>query len=206
MTTTLSAAALVRLYRARTTPEFVEVPALTFLCVDGHGDPNTTPAYLDAVRALYAVSYAAKFAVQRTGGERFRVAPVEALWGAEDLSTFVTGDKTDWDWTVMIRQPGSVTTEMVAHLADKVAAEKSLAAASRVRLETFEEGLSAQVLYVGPYAGEGSTIARLHAFIHEHGYSFDGHVDKHHEIYLNDPRRTAPERLRTIIRQPYRAA
>jgi hypothetical protein len=205
MTMAKRADPVARLYRATTTPELVEVPALWFLCLDGHGDPNTAPQYAEAVEALFAVSYAAKFSVRRSGGTDFKVSPLEGLWTAEDLGTFLTGDKGDWDWTMMIRQPDSVSAEMVARLGEEAATRKGIVAANRLRLERFEEGPAAQVLHVGPYAEEGPTIARLHAFIHEHGFTFDGHVQRHHEIYLGDPRRAAPEKLRTLIRQPYAA-
>jgi hypothetical protein len=203
MTTTTESDAVDRLYRATTTPQLVQVPALRFLCLDGHGDPNTSPAYAAAVQALYSVSYAAKFAVKKAGGPEFKVSPLEGLWWAEDMSAFPTGDKSEWDWTMMIRQPDAVPADLVARLADEVAANKSMPAAKDVRLIPFEEGAAAQVLHVGPYDTEGPTIARLHEFIQEHGFTLDGH---HHEIYLGDPRRAAPERLRTIIRQPYAAA
>ena len=203
--TTLSDAGLVgRLYRAKPTPELVVVPRLSFLSLDGSGDPNTSPAYAAAIQALYSVSYAAKFTLKRSGGEDFKVSALEGLWWSEDLSAFAAADKTGWRWRMMIRQPDCVSAELVERLAHEVAAKKSLPCASELRLESFEEGPAAQVLYLGPYSGEGPTIARLHDFIHGLGYSFDGRVDKHHEIYLGDPRRAAPERLRTIIRQPYR--
>lgn len=204
MTAMLTGVPVDRLYRATRTPELVEVPALRFLCIDGHGDPNTSPDYAEAVQALYAVSYAAKFAVRRAGGADFKVSVLEGLWSAEDFGTFLSGAKDQWDWTMMIRQPDSVTDDLVARLAAEVAAKKGLPAAERLRLETFEEGPAAQVLHVGPYADEGPTIARLHEFIHEHGFTFDGYRERHHEIYLGDPRRAAPERLRTIIRQACR--
>ena len=192
-----------RLYHATTTPQLVQVPPLTFLCLDGHGDPNTSPAYAVAVQALYSVSYAAKFAVKKASGPDFKVSALEGLWWAEDLSTFLIGDKSEWDWTMMIRQPDAVTGDLLAQLADEVATKKSMPAAKKLRLISFEEGAAAQVLHVGPYATEAPTIARLHEFIREQGFTFDGHRHKHHEIYLGDPRRSAPERLRTIIRQPY---
>lgn len=195
--------AVDRLYRATTKPQLVQVPALRFLCLDGHGDPNTSQAYAAAVQALYSVSYAAKFAVKKAGGPEFKVSPLEGLWWAADMSTFLTGDKSEWDWTMMIRQPDAVTGDLVARLADKVAANKSMPVAKELRLISFEEGAAAQVLHVGPYDTEGPTIARLHEFIQSHGFTLDG---RHHEIYLGDPRRSAPERLRTIIRQPYAAA
>jgi hypothetical protein len=201
--TTTEGDAVDRLYRATTTPQLVQVPALRFLCLDGHGDPNTSPAYTAAVQALYSVSYAAKFAVKKAGGPEFKVSPLEGLWWAEDMSTFLTGDKSEWDWTMMIRQPDAVTGDLVARLADEVAANKSMPVAKELRLISFEEGAAAQVLHVGPYDTEGPTIARLHEFIQEQGFTLDG---RHHEVYLGDPRRSAPERLRTIVRQPYAAA
>ena len=189
-----------RLYRATTTPQLVRVPLLRFLCIDGHGDPNTSPDYAAAVQALYSVSYAAKFAVRGAGGPDFKVSPLEGLWWADDLSAFVSGDKSQWDWTMMIRQPDAVTVDLAARLADEIAAKKSMPAAGKLRLVSFEEGTAAQVLHVGPYATEGPTIARLHEFIREQGFDLR---HKHHEIYVGDPRRSAPEKLRTIIRQPY---
>jgi hypothetical protein len=204
MTNMLTVNPVDRLYHAKTTPEFIEVPEIDFLCIDGHGDPNTSPTYAAAIQALYSVSYTAKFAIKKAGGEQFKVSALEGLWWSGDLGAFGGGDKSDWDWTMMIRQPSSVTADMVERLADEVATKKELPAARELRLESFEEGPAAQVLYIGPYADEGPTIARLHEFIHEHGFTFDGHLHKHHEIYLGDPRRTKPEKLRTIIRQPYR--
>lgn len=206
MTTTTEGRRLDQLYRATTTPQLVQVPPLKFLCLEGHGDPNMSPAYAAAVQALYSVSYAAKFAVNKAGGPDFKVSALEGLWWAEDLSTFLTGDKSEWDWTMMIRQPDAVTGDLLARLADGVATKKSMPAARELRLISFEEGAAAQMLHVGPYATEAPTIARLHEFIRDQGFTFDGHRHKHHEIYLGDPRRSAPGRLRTIIRQPYTAS
>jgi hypothetical protein len=205
MTTITEGHRVDMLYRATTTPQLVQVPPLKFLCLEGHGDPNTSPEYASAVRALYSVSYAAKFAVKKAGGPDFKVSALEGLWWAEDLSTFLTGDKSEWDWTMMIRQPDAVTGDLLARLSDEVAAKKSMPTARELRLISFEEGAAAQVLHVGPYAAEAPTIARLHEFIRDQGFTFDGHRDKHHEIYLSDPRRSAPGKLRTIIRQPYTA-
>lgn len=149
------------------------------------------------------MSYAAKFAVKKAGGPDFKVSTLEGLWWADDLSTFLTGDKSKWDWTMMIRQPDAVTDDLLAQLADEVATKKSMPAAKELRLVSFEEGPAAQVLHLGPYSTEAATIVRLHEFIREQGFTFDGHRHKHHEIYVGDPRRSAPEKLRTIIRQPY---
>jgi hypothetical protein len=187
-----------RLYRARRVPELVEVPPASFLMIDGHGDPNVSEPYRAAVQALYAVSYAVKFTLQRAGGPRYRVAPLEGLWWAADMADFGK-DKSAWDWTMMIRQPGAVTPELAETVAREVAEKKPIPVARDLRLEPFAEGLAAQVLHLGPYRDEGPTIQQLHAFIEARGHTKRG---KHHEIYLGDPRRAAPERLRTIIRQP----
>jgi hypothetical protein len=189
---------LNRLYRARQTPELVEVPELSFLMIDGQGDPNVSERYREAIQALYGVSYTLKFALKRAGGPEYRVAPLEGLWWVEDMTRFTIKDKSAWEWTAMIKQPPEVTQELVAEAAAEVAQKKQLPAARELRLERFAEGLAAQVLHVGPYPDEGPTIERLHAFIAEQGCATRG---KHHEIYLSDPRRTAPERLKTIIRQ-----
>jgi hypothetical protein len=175
------------------------VPPMAFLMIDGQGDPNTSPAYQEAVEALYALSYGLKFAIKRAEGVDYAVMPLEGLWWAEDPVSFAAGDKDAWLWTAMIMQPEYVTGERVLGVAAEVRRKKGLAACDLARFEVFDEGLAAQVLYVGPYAEEAPTIARLHAYIAEQGYTLQG---KHHEIYLGDPRRTAPDRLRTIIRQP----
>jgi hypothetical protein len=190
---------LKQLYRGRRSPEVVDVPELDFVMIDGHGDPNVSDGYRAALQALFSVSYTLKFAIARAGGPTCRVGPPEGLWSVPDMAGFATADKADWDWTMMIRQPVEVTRERFERTAADVAERKQLPQARDLRLERFDEGLAAQVLYLGPYADEGPTIAALHAFIAEQGYARRG---RHHEIYLGDPRRSAPERLKTIIRQP----
>src|SRR6266511_2425845 len=193
---------LRQLYRARRAPELVEVPALAFLMIDGHGDPNASPRYQAALQALYGVSYALKFALKRGPLQLdYPVMPLEGLWWVPDMSEFSIKHKSDWDWTMMIMQPAEVTPELAEEAARTVAGKKQLTAATELRLERYTEGASAQILHLGPYADEGPTIERLHAFIEEQGYDKRG---KHHEVYLGDPRRSAPERLKTIIRQPIR--
>jgi hypothetical protein len=194
------------LYQATVTPQFIEVPELVFLALDGHGDPNTTDGFAQAVQALYAVSYAVKFAIKHGGGPDHKVSPLEGLWWAEDMSSFSLERKAEWDWTAMIRQPDQVDADMVVRLAEDAAARKGILEARDLRLQPFAEGHAAQVMHIGPYAAEGPTIARLHAFIHAHGFTFDGRRHKHHEIYLGDPRRSRPERLKTIVRQPFARA
>ncbi len=178
----------------------VDVPEMNFLMIDGHGDPNTASEYQQVVEALYAVAYAVKFALKENPEtDDYVVPPLEGLWWVEDMAEFGLEDKGAWDWTMMIMQPGWVTPEIVEAAKEKAAAKKDLPALPKMRFAPYHEGLSAQIMYVGPYADEGPTIARLHDFAHEQGHELRG---KHHEIYLSDPRRTAPEKLKTVIRQP----
>jgi hypothetical protein len=206
MTTQLAAPirelSLERPFDASRSAEFVRVPELAFLMIDGHGDPNSSAEYREAIEALYALSYSLKFGLKKELGIVYRVGPLEGMWWAEHMTVFEIGRKADWNWTAMITQPDVVTPDWFDGARDEVQRKRPLPALERAHLERFEEGLVAQVLYLGPYSDEGPTIARLHRFIHEFGYSFDGRRQKHHEIYLGDPRRSAPERLRTIIRQP----
>ncbi len=190
------------LLRATATPRLVDVPELSFLLVDGRGDPNTAPAYREAVETLYPLAYALKFAVTKAGGPAHKVGPLEGLWWAPDMRVFEVSDRAAWEWTMMIRQPSTVTADLVQRVTAEVGAKKQLPALALVRFGALTEGRAAQVLHVGPYPAEGPTIARLHAFVAEQGLHLAG---KHHEIYLGDPRRAAPERLRTIIRQPVTA-
>ena len=179
--------------------ELVEVPALQFIMLDGRGDPNTSPAFAAALQALYALSYTLKFALKKAEGLDYPVMALEGLWWAEDMETFLSGDKSSWLWTLMILQPEAVTPawfEEARRLAAKKVPAELLAQA---RLEPYAEGLSAQIMYTGPYSAEGPTIAALHQFIADQGLRLRG---KHHEIYMSDFRRTPPEKLLTVIRQP----
>jgi hypothetical protein len=192
---------LRELYAPGREPGLVDVPELQFAMIDGHGDPNVVSQYRDAVQALFAVAYAVRFALKGApNGLDYGVMPLESLWWVPDMAAFTIEDKSAWDWTAMIMQPEQVSAEVFHATRAEVAKKKpSLEALRRVRLERFSEGPAAQVLYRGAYADEGPTIRRLHAFIAEQGYERAG---KHHEIYLSDPGRTAPEKLKTIIRQP----
>ena len=177
----------------------VEVPPLNYLMVDGEGDPNSTPAYQQAVEALYSVSYTAKFMLkQAAAGIDYAVMPLEGLWWADDLSAFVAGDRRHWKWTMMILQPDCVPRDVIVAATAAVREKKSLPALDRLRFETFTEGRCAQVMHVGPFTDEGPTIARLHAYIESRAAL----AGKHHEIYLSDIRRADPRKWKTIIRQP----
>lgn len=192
------------LYRAG--PEWAEVvvPPADYLAIDGHGDPNTSAAYADAVGALYTAAYAVRAALKRRTGEPFVVGPLEGLWSSADPAAFAAGRKGDWDWTMLIPLPAAVTRDDVAAGLTAAAARKQDLPVDRVGPLTLDEGRSLQALHLGPYDDEGPALARLH---HEvmpaRGLTWNG---RHHEIYLGDPRRVAPERLRTVLRQPVRPA
>jgi hypothetical protein len=180
----------------------VEVPPMRYLAIDGHGDPNTAAAYADAVEALFSVAYAVKFRSKRELGRDLVVAPLEGLWRADDPATFVTRKKAAWSWTMLIAQPDWIDDEFVAAAIDAVRAKGDKPALDRLRLVELHEGASVQILHVGSYDDEGPTLARLHdEWMPLHGVTFNG---DHHEIYLSDARRTAPEKLRTVLRQPVR--
>lgn len=180
--------------------QLVDVPELPFLMVDGKGDPNTSKSYQDAVAALYAVSYALKFASKQRLGQDYVVAPLEGLWSADDPATFITRAKDEWQWTMMITQPGWITAAMVDEAIRLTTTKKDLPAVDRVRFDRYPEGLSAQVLHIGSYDDEAPVLERLHhEFMPANGLVFNG---RHHEIYLSDPRKTEPSKLRTILRQP----
>jgi hypothetical protein len=184
-------------------PVMVEVPPMNFLAVDGEGKPDG-PAAVQAIEALYPVAYTLKFTVKKFQAVDYPVMPLEGLWWAADMASFATNDKAAWKWTYMIMQPELITREMVDIAIAEVRRKKNPPALGKMRFERFDEGLSAQIMYTGPYSAEGPTILMVHNFLHEKGLVFDGLKQKHHEIYLSDPRRAAPEKLKTIIRQPAR--
>jgi hypothetical protein len=179
----------------------VDVPKLSFLMIDGEGDPNTANSYKEAIETLYAVAYTVKFQMKLGPAKTdFRVMPLEGLWWSDDMRDFTAGRREGWKWTMMIAVPDIVTAGVMKEASAKAAAKKDLPALPRLRLKSFAEGKAVQTLYLGPYADEGPTIAALHEFIRAGGHKLSG---KHHEIYLSDPRKTAPAKLKTIIRQPF---
>jgi hypothetical protein len=173
---------------------------MNFLMINGEGDPNTSDDYRGAIEALFTVSYAVKFMIKKgPAAIDYGVMPLEGLWWTDDMADFSRDNKDIWQWTAMIMQPECVTADLLEEAKAQAARKKDLRSAPKLRFESFVEGQAAQILHVGPYAEEGPTIARLHDFIAEEGLSRAG---RHHEIYLGDPRRTAPAKLKTIIRQP----
>nr|WP_205708918.1 GyrI-like domain-containing protein [Kineococcus siccus] len=182
----------------------VEVPPVPVLAVDGRGDPNTAPGYAAAVEALYTTAYTLKAAAKRAGGRPFVVAPLEGLWRAGDSTAFTRRDKAAWAWTMLVTLPPWTTPQDVEAARSAAAQRTSRAALDLVQHRTLHEGLCLQTLHVGPYDDEGPVLARLHdTVMPARGLTFNG---DHHEIYLGDPRRSAPERLRTVLRQPVRPA
>ncbi|BDZ43132.1 hypothetical protein GCM10025865_24310 [Paraoerskovia sediminicola] len=185
--------------------DVVDVPEAQYLMVDGHGDPNTSPDFAAAVGALYPVAYTLKFASRRDLGRDYVVPPMEGLWWAQDMDAFTSArDKSRWDWTLMIMAPDWLDRGAFAAATEAVRAKSGPARLDEVRLESLREGRCVQTLHVGSFDGEAEVLARLHhEFVPANGLRMTG---THHEIYLSDPRRTAPERLRTILRQPVRPA
>jgi len=193
---------LAPLYRARRGKvDFVDVPELGFILIDGRGQPDDHGgSFQDAIQALFAVAYAAHFIVKKQSGEAPRVMPIEALWwvAGPDPADFENADADSWRWRALVAQPAPIDEPAVA-LAVEQAGRKRGTDLQEVRYERWEEGRCAQTLHVGPYDAEAPTIAALHEAIERAGCRPRG---RHHEIYLGDPRRSAPERLRTLLRQP----
>jgi hypothetical protein len=185
-----------------TKPAIVDIPPLNALMVDGFGDPSGT-AFQEAVGSLYSVAYTLKFAFKKEHAVDYPVMALEGLWCAEDPAFFADGKRDEWRWTLFIVLPDIVKKKDVAGAVAAVKKKAKFPRFPEVRFEKFAEGKAAQILHVGPYAAEGPTIEKLHRFVEEQGYRLRG---RHHEIYLGDPRRSAPEKLRTIVRHPVEKA
>ena len=188
-------------YRATLrTPQLIEVPPLQFLMIDGRGDPNT-PVFGRAVAALFPVAYKLKFASRQALDRNYVVMPLEALWWAEDMSTFTTArEKSQWNWTLLTMVPDWITAAMFTAAIDTVAAKDAPDRLADVRLETLTEGPCVQALHVGSFDDEGPLLEQMHhEFIPGHGLSM---VGRHHEIYFSDFRKVEPAKRRTIVRQP----
>jgi hypothetical protein len=180
---------------------FLTIPAHRFVMVDGSGPPGGE-AFEALTPGLYAAAYGLRFALKRRGVIG-KVGPLEGLWwharGATDLDAILAGDRSDWRWTLMIVTPDEAADDEIDEQLTAARTKVAPEIAPLLRVEPFEEADVAQVMHVGPYAEERPSIERLHAGIAEAGFHARG---KHHELYLGDPRRSAPERLRTILRHP----
>lgn len=182
------------------TPEIVEVPGMNFLKVDGKGDPNASPEFMEDVDALFAASYAIKLAVKEVEPEKdFAVFPLEGLWWVDNETDFSMANKDQFLWTLMVRQPEFVSMDFVTEILTQVRDAVKKPAISRFRFEPLIEHKVVQIMHKGPFAEEGPTIKKLHDFIKESKYFMMG---KHHEIYLSDFRKVEPRKWTTIIRQP----
>jgi hypothetical protein len=206
------------LYSPGTEPAEILVPAMTFVMTDGRGDPNAEGgAYQQAVELLYAIAYAIKMSPKRqqapAGYYDYVVPPLEGLWWLEDPKDFDFSQKEKFCWTMMIRQPEFVTGEVFEKICDEVKKKKPALDTGKARLQIFEEGLCVQAMHIGPFATEDATLKKIETYIRNHGLANDisavlpdGMVRRHHEIYLGDPRKTAPEKLKTVLRHPVRRA
>ena len=185
-------------------PVIIEVPEMQFLMIDGMGSPGDSQEYQDALSMLYPVSFRTKF-LSKAKGKDYVVPPLEGLWWADNLNDFKEGNRDKWKWTMMIRQPDWITQDLINE-AIAITKEKKpelLKLLPKLRLEKYKEGKAAQIMHIGPYSEEGPTVQKVHDYIQKEGGKFDGLQDKHHEIYLSDPRRANPKTMKTIIRQPF---
>lgn len=182
-------------------PEIITPPAMQYVMVDGRGDPNESVSFQDAIGALYGAVYTIKFSRKKAGkGTDFSIGALEGLWWTDDEDeVFGIGEKKDWLWTIMIWVPDDVTQDEFKQAVAQLKEKKPNPALSRIRLDTFDEGRVVQIMHIGPYGAEQPSVDKMQAYASAEGYSQAG---KHHEIYFGDPRRTAPDKLRTILRHP----
>ena len=195
------------LYQPKTEPSIIDVPEMVFIMIDGQGNPNTSESYKAAIEILYGLSYSIKMSKKGDnmpeGYFEYTVPPLEGLWWLADGNDDDFSDKEKYCWTSMIRQPEFVTNAVFETAKMILAKKKQGLDLSRARLELFTEGLCAQVMHIGPYDDEPATIALLQKFIADSGYQVDiSETRRHHEIYLGDPRKIAPEKRRTVLRYP----
>jgi hypothetical protein len=189
--------------------EIVQVPQLQFAMIDGAiekgSEPGNSPLFAEATQALYGISYTLKFMLKKrkTNAIDYPVMALEGLWWVEDGQFDITV-KDNWFYTLMIMQPDVITTDIFEDGLEQVRKKRGDSPAlSKLRLANFEEGLCVQVMHIGPYATEPATIERMRAFAQENGYrDLVGSGGKHHEIYLGDPRKADPAKLKTVLRHP----
>jgi hypothetical protein len=183
-------------------PQILTVPPLRYAMIDGAGDPNTSEEFQDAVGALYSVSYGIKMLPKKgaapQGYFEYKVNALEGLWDMPEGVDFDPSDKSRLVWTLMIMQPPFVTPALFEEVRTAQRVKKKLAALDNVRFEQLDEGLCAQALHIGPFDAEPLTFERLHTFIEENGYART--EMGHHEIYMSDFRKAAPEKLKTVLR------
>ncbi len=182
----------------------VDVPEMQFLMIDGMGSPGDSKEYQDALATLYPVAFKTKF-LSKAKDKDYVVPPLEGLWWADNMADFTEGNRDKWKWTMMIMQPDWITQDMINE-SISITKEKKPELSEllpKLRLERYKEGKAAQIMHIGPYSEEGPTVQKVHDFIKKEGGTFEGHEHKHHEIYLSDPRKANPTRMKTVIRQPF---
>ena len=184
-------------------PVIVEVPLMRYVMIDGIGAEPEGEAFQNAIQALFSVSYKAKFISKNQLGSDYVVMPLEGLWWADDMNDFIAGRKERWRWTLMLLQPEFISREIIERAIKASEGKAPPASLEKLRLDELNEGMSAQIMHIGPYSEEHENIMRIHDLIQSEGGRYDGKVQKHHEIYLSDFRKTAPERLKTVLRQPF---
>ena len=180
----------------------VDVPEMNFVIFDGSGDPNIAQEYQEAIEIIYSLSYTIKFLIKKIHEIDYGVMPLEGLWWTDDMSLFSTDNKDIWKWTVMIMQPECVTPVVFQDACLQVESKKKRSGITRARFQSFQEGNAIQIMHIGPFSTEGPTLENIHEFARNKRYTFDDLLQKHHEIYLSDYRKTSPDKLKTIIRQP----
>ena len=199
------------LYAPKAKPQIVQVPAMSFIAVRGHGDPNVEGGeYQQALEQLYGVAYTIK--MSKKGDHRiagyfdYVVPPLEGFWWQDGVAGFDYAHKENFSWISVIRLPDFVTVDDVTWAVSEATAKKRKDF-SKIEFLTLEEGECVQMLHVGPYDDEPETVAAMDAFIAENGYVNDFSDERmHHEIYLSDPRRANPEKMKTVVRHPVRRA
>jgi len=193
---------LKQFYKPKIVPEIITVPPMNFLMIDGKGAIGG-PIFQEAIEALFSVSYKTKFLAKKSIEFDYTVMPLEGLWWADNMDDFEKGNKDNWNWTLMIMQPEQIADEMISSSVTEVKKKKDNKSLAHLRFETYNEGMAAQIMHIGPFSEEHENIMKLHTLIKDHGGSFDGKIHKHHEVYLSDFRKVDPEKMKVVLRQPF---
>ncbi|MHA2037751.1 MAG: GyrI-like domain-containing protein [Promethearchaeota archaeon] len=182
----------------------INIPEMQFLMIDGIGSPGDSKEYQDALATLYPVAFKTKF-LSKAKGKDYVVPPLEGLWWADNMEDYKSGNRDKWKWTMMIRQPDWITEKIISEAIEITKKNKPELSEllDKLRMEKYNEGQSAQIMHLGPFSEEGPTVDKVHKFIAKQNGNYDGFKQKHHEIYLSDPRKAKPENMKTVIRQPF---
>lgn len=186
-------------YKPPKKPTIMDIPSFNYLKVDGKGNPNTAEQFAEYTQLLYSLSYTIRFAIKKSMNIAYTVMPLEGLWWSQNMETFHSGEYDEWEWTLMILQPDFVTQEKVAAAKTEVIRKKKLDKVNLLRFEPYAPGTVVSIMHIGPYNAETENIQWMHKHAREQGFSLHG---LHQEIYLSDPRKAAPEKMKTILRQP----